>query len=189
MLKRFRLPQWRKKKTFQQLWFYAHFIITLLRQIFECLWQVRIMVNGETHGRNILSSPRWRQSSTTHRAKIKQDITHNPNRTYSLSLTHAHTHTLSWAALHLKYCSMPAPPTRGTSSRVWKSQEINQCLRLHFLHLSHGRPAVPSQHNAVESRQWIDKAGGIKTCKEGKFASLSVCGRKWSYLAACDKGH
>lgn len=163
------------------------FFIILLGQTFEWLWQDRIAINGETHRKNILSSPRWRQSSTTHRAKIKQDITRNHKHTLS------QTHTLvdfdlNHAALHLKYCSLPAPPTQGTSSSVWKSQEINQCLRLHFHHLSHGRPAVPSQHNAVESQQWIDKAEEIKTCKECKFASLRVCGWKWSYLAADDEG-
>lgn len=110
------------------------------------------------------------------------------NHKHSLS----HTCARSWASIWIIQLCISnivlCPPTQGTSSRVWKSQEINQCLRLHFLHLSHGRPAVPSQHNAVESQQRIDKAEGIKTCKESKFASLCVCGWKWSYLAADDEG-
>lgn len=73
--------------TFQQLSFYACFVMTLRRQTLGYLAPDRIMVNGETHGRNILSSPRWRQSSTTHRAKIKRDI------------TRSHKRTLSWASI------------------------------------------------------------------------------------------
>lgn len=38
---------------------------------------IRLTTDDETDGRNITSSPRLKQSGTTHRAKIKQDITHN----------------------------------------------------------------------------------------------------------------
>lgn len=130
-----------------------------------------------------MSSPRWKQSSTTHGAKIKQDITHNHKHT----LTHTDAFVgfhLNHAASHLKYCSLRAPPTQGTSSHVWKSQEINQCLRLHFHHLSHGRPTVPSQHNAVESRRRTDKLERNKNL-QGKHIFFPLCRRMEMILSCC----
>lgn len=51
---------------------------------------------------------------------------------------------------------LPREVRAAASGKARKSINV---YALHFLHLSHGHPAVPSQHNAVESRQWIDKDG------------------------------
>lgn len=80
-------------------------------------------------------------------------------------------------------------PRKVRAAASGKARKSINVYALHFLHLSHGHPAVPSQHNAVESRQWIDKAGGMRNL-QGKQICFPLCltGGGRSYPAADDEG-